>query len=363
MVARVGDKAIFQGEVAAMVNLVIDPYLAKAKSDEERKQIESQIEAEREALSKNLLKQMIQDKMLYHEWDQEIKKKAGKDAKKLGEAKSGMQKRIRSYFEKALYETRDKLLTASPEQAQKIMAQDPTVGRLAQLMKDRHLESLGELDAVLRSMGTTLERQVTTFGEHQLGVSAVLNHLKKEYVVEHQEMLDYYNEHAADYAVPAKAKFEIMTVKFANFPTRQEAKNQIAEMGNAVFLGGTKFSAVAAKFSQEPNAASGGYYDWINQGSLASKPIDQAIFTLETGKLSQILEDDTGYHIIRVLERQMPTQVSFVDAQPEIKDAIKAQKRSADQKEFLKELQARTAIWTIYDDAATAGAPTGTKQR
>ena len=40
------------------------------------------------------------------------------------------------------------------------MQQDPTVMRLALLMKERRLESPGELDIALRQFGTALDQQV-----------------------------------------------------------------------------------------------------------------------------------------------------------------------------------------------------------
>jgi parvulin-like peptidyl-prolyl isomerase len=116
-----------------------------------------------------------------------------------------------------------------------------------------------------------------------------------------------------------------------------------------VLLGGTPLAAVAKKHSHEPNASEGGFYDWVSPGSLVSKPIDQAVFSLEPGKLSQIIEDDTGYHILRVIERQPAGQVSFEEAQKGIKKKIENQKRDADQQKYLTELRTRTKVWTIYD--------------
>jgi PPIC-type PPIASE domain len=178
--------------------------------------------------------------------------------------------------------------------------------------------------------------------------------------VTHQEMIDYYREHYGDYALPAKARFEIMSVKFANFSgDRAAARRAIEAMGNEVLFGGTEFGAVARKWSQEPNAENGGSYDWVTQGSLASAPIDRAIFTLETGRLSQIIEDDVGLHIIRVKQRQEAGQVSFVEAQPGIKDAIKAHKKSAEQQKLLDQLRTRTEVWTIFDTPQLATQPSG----
>jgi peptidyl-prolyl cis-trans isomerase C len=230
-------------------------------------------------------------------------------------------------------------------------------------MRDHELESMGELDAQLRHYGSSLEKQLRYYGENLLGQSIMRNHIRQNPDVTHQEMLDYYNAHAVDYALTAKARFEILTVKFANFPDRTQAWNAICAMGNEVFFGKV-FAAVARQSSQEPNAANGGQYDWISQGSLASEPIDRAVFTLEVGKLSQVIEDATGFHIVRVQERQEAGSVSFVDAQPKIKEAIQKEKREADYKKFLVGLSTRTKVWTVFEeDVAIAKQPGSTMQR
>jgi hypothetical protein len=235
------------------------------------------------------------------------------------------------------------------------------VPRLAVLMRDSNAESLGELDLALRRYGTTLEKQVRYYGEYKLGRSSIGKHINFKPEITHQEMLDYYRERSADYAVPAKARYEIMTVKFETFPTRADAFNAIAAMGNEVYFG-APFKAVAQRSSQEPNAATGGYYNWTSQGSLASKPIDEALFTLETGKLSQIIEDSRGYHIIRVIERTPAGQVPFLEAQKKIKESITSRKREADYKKFVQQLGKGTQVWTIYDEAI-ARQPNGTELR
>ena len=41
------------------------------------------------------------------------------------------------------------------------------------------------------------------------------------------------------------------------------------------------------------NAENGGYNDWTAKGSLASKRLDEALFSLEPGKLSQVIANGT----------------------------------------------------------------------
>lgn len=344
-VAIVGDKYILYGDVAPTVDLILWPYLAKAANDAQRQAILAQ----REPLTRSVLQQMVQTKMLYLEFERSMPAEVKNNPTKRAEVRAKMDRQIRQAFDSALESAREKVATAPPEEVEKSLRQDVVV-RLAWLMHVQRLESLRDLDALLRQLGSSLDQQVREFGEMQLGFEAARRHLKKQYEITHQEMLDYYREHAADFYVPAKARFEILTVKFANFGgDRAAAWDFLARMGNEVLLGGTPFPAVARKYSQEPHAQDGGYYDWITAGSLASKPLDQAIFSLEVNKLSPIIEDHVGLHIVRVLERREAGYISFQEAQSEIRKRIEAQKRALDQQKYLAEVRERTYVWTIYD--------------
>jgi parvulin-like peptidyl-prolyl isomerase len=353
IVARVGDKTILYGDVAPTVNMILEPALAKAKGAADRDAIESQ----RPALTKHFVQRAVQNKMLLIEFERGMPSEMRSDPTKRAEAEGKLRKSVRNSFDAALKTARDKVANASADDIDQLIEQDPTMIRLALIMKERGLQTQGELDVALRQYGTTLEQQVKNYGEHMMGTEAARGALglsgkiQRKYEVTHEEMLDYFQQHQADYRIPAKARFEILTARFSRFGgDRQAARDHAAMMGNEVLLGGTPFAAVARKHSHEPNAADGGYYDWIAPGTLASKPIDQAVFTLEVDKLSQIIEDDLGCHILRVRERRAAGVVSFAEAQPEIRKKIEAQKRSAEQQKYFNELRERTVIWTIYDE-------------
>jgi hypothetical protein len=331
----------------------MEAALAKAKSPADREAIQSH----REALVKNEIQKAVRSKMLLIEFERGMPGEIRSDTKKRAEAEGKIRKSLRKSFDMALRHAREKVATASAEEIDELLSQDSTMIRLALLMKDRGLQTQGELDVALRRYGTTLEQQVKDYGENVMGREAVTVKLglgngknQKKAEVALDEMLDYYQQHLADYQIPAKARFEILTARVSRFNgDRLATHNHIILMGNEVLLGGVPFPAVAKKHSHEPNAADGGYYDWIALGSLASKPIDEAVFTLEVNKLSQIIADDQGYHIIRVLERRPAGVVSFEDVQDKIRQKIEEQKIAAGQQKYLTELRERTVIWTIYD--------------
>jgi hypothetical protein len=366
IVARVGDKTILYADVAPTVNMMMASALAKARNPAERQAIEAQ----REVLTKNVVQQAVQNKMFLMEFERTMPAEVRTDPKKRAEADGKLKKQIRIAFDSSLSSARERMADATPDEIDAMMRQDGIVARLAMIMKERHLESTGELDIALRQYGTSLEQQIKDFGEYMMGIEAVRSNLgmnkeskdpkKRKPEITHQDMLDYYQAHVTDYYIAPKARFEILTARFSKFAgNRPAARQHIEMMGNEVILGGVPFPAVARKHSQEPHASEGGYYDWVSPGSLASKPIDQAVFALEIDKLSQIIEDEQGFHIVHVLERKTAGQVSFQEAQPEIRKAIESQRRSTEQQKYFASLRTRIKpCWTIFDPPAD-----GTGQR
>ena len=105
--ARVGDKTVLYCDVAPTVNLIMAPVLAKAKSDAERESIETQ----REALTRNVIQQVVQNKMLLMEFERDMPNELRTDAKKRAEAEGKLKKNIRNYFDSSLASCRERVAT------------------------------------------------------------------------------------------------------------------------------------------------------------------------------------------------------------------------------------------------------------
>jgi parvulin-like peptidyl-prolyl isomerase len=343
IVGKVGDQIILYGDVASMADQALAGQAARVRNAYQK----AEYEALREQVIQQFTKQLVETKIRYLEFRRMMAAKA-KD--KAADAEKEINKNVKKAFDEGLAEMQEKMATATPKQIAELMQRDVVLPRLALLMKEHNLETLAQLDEDLRRYGSSLEKQQAMFREHNLGIQAVREKIgKKPQEVTHSEMTDYYKKHADKYAIPTQVRFEILTILFSRFPDRKSAHKQLEDMGNSVFFG-KPFEEVARQFSQEPNAPQGGAYDWTRQGSLASDVVDAAVFSLPVGKLSLILEDDRGYHIVRVKERKEASQVSFLDAQKEIKEILQKEKQEARIKIALESLRKETSAWTIYDE-------------
>ena len=226
-------------------------------------------------------------------------------------------------------------------------------GQLPHLVEQAKVASSAELDAKMRSLGSSLDNTRRSFFEQVAAREMIRRQTEIEQEVTHDQLLQYYHEHQQEYDYPAKARWEQLMARFSSFPSKEEAYRAIAQMGNEV-LRSAPLDTVARRSSQGPTAQDGGSHDWTTQGSLVSQVLDEAIFTLPEGKLSRILEDDKGFHIIRVVERKEAGRVPFQQTQREIREKIKEQQRDENVKKYLERLKRETYVWNYFEQEKEA---------
>jgi parvulin-like peptidyl-prolyl isomerase len=70
--------------------------------------------------------------------------------------------------------------------------------------------------------------------------------------------------------------------------------------------------------------------------------------------MSKILEDEDGFHIVRVIERQDAGTVPFEEVQPSIKEKLQKERAEKRIRSYVEELRQKTLVWSILDEQAPA---------
>lgn len=224
---------------------------------------------------------------------------------------------------------------------------------LGKMIEQHGLDNRAELDHKFQKWGTTLARVRKSHMEGLLARKWMFMQLKLNEEITRDEMLDYYRAHAAEYEHEAKARWEQLTVKVSAAQPKATAYAKLAQLGNQL-LAGANFAELAKAHSEGSTAADGGQHNWTTRGSLKSTVIDAALFSLPVGALSPILEDATGFHIVRVLEREEAGREPFEEAQPAIRLAIREQRFQAHRTKYVEKVRGECQLWTMYDDEAAA---------
>jgi parvulin-like peptidyl-prolyl isomerase len=246
---------------------------------------------------------------------------------------------------------------------------------LPKMMQEAGVANSLEYEQQLRSKGQSLDRMRKMFFERGLSQEWMRKNVKNDDEIPHADMIAYYQNHLADYDFPAKARFEALTIKIGAKRSRKQAWDLLASMGNEI-LAGKPLADVARARSEGPTASQGGLFDWTNEGSLASKRLDEAIFSLPVGQLSAIIEDEPSpnladqgaLHIVRVVERKEAGRTPFLEAQVGIRETLVAERQRKATDDYLGKLRERTPVWSVFDadsggtaQSMTASRPTTTR--
>jgi parvulin-like peptidyl-prolyl isomerase len=239
---------------------------------------------------------------------------------------------------------------------------------MPELMKQLKVSNQQQLERELARLGSSLADVRRTFNEKVIASEWIRSKVEVEEEVSPDEMIEYYRAHLADYDYPTQARWEELMVRKSRFADSREAYAELARMGNEVWQRGTQidvhgpaFAEVAKARSDGFTAKDGGIHDWTTQGALKSREIDRALFSLQVGQMSPILESEEGFHIVRVLERREAGRRPFTEVQGEIRERLKEERFQAAVKEYLSSLRRDARIWTAYTGDVSADVLLGRK--
>lgn len=244
------------------------------------------------------------------------------------------------------------------------------------LIEEMGVNSRRELEQELARLGSSLEDSRRSFNEHVIASEWVRTKVKVDEKVTPDELYEYYQAHGADFDYPTQARWEELMVRKERFASPREAYAEMARLGNQAWQAASSagnpsqpvFSELAKAKSHGYNAKQGGKYDWTTQGALKARAIDRALFSLEIGRMSRILESEDGFHVVRVLERKLAGRKPFTEVQNEIRDKLKDQRFRKAVAEYIDTLRQDARIWTAYTGPVSADVllgkvPGGTQQR
>ncbi len=229
---------------------------------------------------------------------------------------------------------------------------------LPHLMKQFEVGNRLELNNALEKLiGSSIDREKALFIRKTFGQSMIAGAIKEaEGECTHDEMLNYYNDHKAEFYHKARAKWLQLTVAITSTLPKDKARDKIVWMGNQV-AGGIPLSRVARDHSDGLTAKNGGFNDWVTKGSLVSDAMEKAVFEEPVGKMSPILEDRNAFHIVLVLEREDEYYTPFLKAQTDIKKKIKELRRNKKEAEYFVELFRKFQPETYQNNVASFSKP------
>lgn len=100
---------------------------------------------------------------------------------------------------------------------------------------------------------------------------------------------------------------------------------ETAEKLRKELVGGADFAVLAKGNSTCPSSQQGGDLGFFGKGQMVP-PFEKAVFALKPGEISDVVETQFGYHIIKLTERNPAATTAFSDVKAKIEEYLKGQK-------------------------------------
>lgn len=160
-----------------------------------------------------------------------------------------------------------------------------------------------------------------------------------------KEMAEHFRAHANEYAQPERASAQHILIKPASDGKADKATARARLEGiKREIEGGGNFADQAGMHSDCPSGKkTGGSLGWFSRGTMVPA-FDEAVFAMEVGALSEIVESPFGVHLIHKTGQEDAKDVEFEDVRDKVRDFLRHAMRGEAISGYVEELKEKAVI-------------------
>ena len=247
------------------------------------------------------------------------------------------QSAIVSFKKNILNQLIDYELLYQQAQKEKVKISNDEINLEIDKIKD-NFSSPEEFDGALKANNITLT-QLKEDIKRQLIINKVLAEIRSQVSISDEDLLEYYNENKESLIEPEQVHARHILVK-----TEEEANTLLLQIKEGL----ADFSELAKEKSTDSSAPSGGDLGFFTRGRMV-KEFEDAAFSLEPGEISDVVQTQFGYHIIKCEEKKEEYSPAFEEIKEQISNALKSQRENEAISVFISKLREEAVIVYNYD--------------
>ena len=169
-----------------------------------------------------------------------------------------------------------------------------------------------------------------------------------------EELKKYYDDHKIQFQQGKTVKASHILVKVeknADEQIRQQAKEKITEILKKA-KNGEDFAKLAQEYSDCPSSTRGGDLGFFDRQQMVPE-FSQAAFNLKVGQISDIVQTQFGYHIIKVTDTKPAKKKSFEESKEQIKQRLAGKSKSNTIKEYIQSLYDKADVKILIPELAS----------
>jgi len=238
----------------------------------------------------------------------------------------------------------ERLLDAEVKKAG-ITITDEDVNKMINDLITQQGMTMDSFKAMLQMRGQSFE-QFTTQMKPRLSYEKLMEHQFGKIDINDAEALAFYNDNKEDFNTGEEVQASHILIKVSPTATPEEkaaAKAKAEKLLKEAKAGGD-FAALARDNSDDPGSkVKGGDLGFFEKGSMV-KEFETAAFSLKPGQISDIVETQFGYHIIKVTDHKDAGLTPFEKVKADIVKELSNTKKSQLANEFITKLKADAKI-------------------
>jgi parvulin-like peptidyl-prolyl isomerase len=247
------------------------------------------------------------------------------------------QSAIVSFKKNILDQLVDYELLYQQAQKEKVKISNDEINLEIDKIKD-NFSSPEEFDEALKANNITLVRLKEDI-KRQLMINSILEETRNQVSISDEKLLEYYNENKESFLEP-----EQVHARHILLETEEEANTLLLQLKEGL----TDFAELAKEKSIGPSAPSGGDLGFFARGQMV-KEFEDAAFSLEPGEISEVVQTQFGYHIIKCEEKKEEYSPTFEEAKERINNTLKYQRENEAISALTLKLREESVIVYNYD--------------
>jgi peptidyl-prolyl cis-trans isomerase C len=221
-------------------------------------------------------------------------------------------------------------------------------------------EVMSQMEEIASVQGISLEDFIKTMGQHDLSLEQIKEDLRKRLArnqfmetqwagkidVTADDAKKYHDEKPEQFKIPEQVRVSHILIK----PEQGADPNEALARARTKIEGllkqikdGADFAELAKANSDCPSAPKGGDLDFFPRGK-TTPAFEKVAFELQVGQISDVVETEYGFHIIKATDHEDPTDVTFEQAKEKIIEQLTEEKQSEFADEYLNKLKAEAKI-------------------
>jgi len=236
------------------------------------------------------------------------------------------------------------------------------IKRLDEMRKQMNLATMEELEKAAEAQGASYEDFKQNLRNQIVTQRVIGQEVGSHLAMNKDDVKKFYDQHRAEMERPEEVRLSEILIapktpaQPAAAPDVKPAPPLEAESEAALAAAqakaqdlldqihkGAKFADLAKKYSDGPSAKDGGDLSSFKRGTL-SKELEDKVFALKAGEVTDVIRTKQGYVILQASEHQMAGVPTLKEAEPRIQDALYMQKLQPALRAFLTTLREEAFI-------------------